>query len=147
MRYLQETAIVSHTEGDFAFLKTDSSSQCGHCDSKSSCGSLSLFNVTPKTDLKVENTLGLIEGDSVVVALPSNRLLLGTLLIYLFPLLSLLLFSVIGRMVGGETVSILAGFGGFFASLIIVKKLISHQSLASKFNPKLLRKVIPLTTV
>ena len=142
MQFAQETAVVSHIEDGYAFLKASASAGCGSCASKTACGNFSLFNETPDSNLKTANTLGLQEGDSVIVSIPSDKLLLGTLLVYLLPLLSLFLFAILGKIIIGETASIVFGVAGLFLALFAVKKIIAHRSVTRQFEPKLLRKII-----
>ena len=146
MQYAQETAIVSHIKDEYAFLKTRGSSGCGGCTLKPTCGSASLFSFTPDTNLKVMNTLGLRAGDSVIVSMSSGKLMLGTVLIYLLPLLALFSFAVIGKMLVGEITSIMSGLGGLFLALFFVKKYIDHRNVALQFEPKMLRKIIQVDT-
>ncbi len=146
MQYVQETAIVSHIKDDYAFLKRNGSSGCGGCTLTSTCGSVSLFSFNPDTNLKVMNTLGLRAGDSVIVNMPSGKLMLGTVLIYLLPLLALFSFAVIGKMLVGEITSIMSGLGGLCLALFFVKKYIDHRNVALQFEPKMLRKIIQVGT-
>lgn len=146
MELAQEAAIVSYTEGEFAYLKTMGSFACGNCSSKSSCSSFSLFNFTPKINLKVENTLDLKEGDQVIVGMAPDKLIVGTVLMYILPLLSLFIFAALGKLLVGEGTSIVAGLGGFFASLLILKSLVSQHVVSKGFEPRLLKKVIQLKT-
>ena len=146
MELAQEAAIVSYTKGEFAYLKTQGSSACGNCSSKSSCSSFSLFNFTPKANLKVPNTLDLKEGDQVIVGMAPEKLIVGTVLIYILPLLSLFVFAAIGKTIAGEGASIIAGLGGFVVSLLFVRNLVSQQNVSKGFEPKLLKKVIQVKT-
>lgn len=147
MELAQEAAIVSYIKGEFAYLKTQASSTCGNCSSKSSCSSFSLFNFTPKANLKVTNTLGLKEGDQVIVGLAPEKLIVGTVLMYILPLLSLFVFAAIGKTLVGEGASIIAGLGGFVASLLFVRSLVSKHNVSKGFEPRLLKKVIQVKTI
>ncbi len=131
-----EKAEVSYIDGEDVFLKTSNKASCGECTSKASCGSVKLFKPVVGNDIiKIKNTLGLNKGDSVVLELPSSTLLLGTFLIYLFPLISLLFFAVLGKFVGGEGFSILSGLAGLAVSLVLVRKYLAQKTVSQKFTP------------
>lgn len=132
----QEIAEVSYTDGDYAFLKTSNKTSCGECPSKASCGSVKLFKPVAKSEvIKIKNTLDLKAGDSVVLALPPSKLLLGTFLVYLFPLFGLMAFAILGKIIGGEGVSILAGLAGLGISLVVVRKYLAKKAVSQQFMP------------
>ena len=145
----QEIAKVVFIEGNYAFLKTQNQNACGECASKSSCGSMKLF--TPKLDdkynIRVENTLDLKAGDSVILELPASKLIQGTWLIYLFPLLSLFVCAGLGKLIGGELLSMSAGLGGLFIALFMVKRFVAQKPVAERFVPKVSRKVLLVDTI
>lgn len=147
MPLTQETAIVSFIKGDHAYLKTNSTSTtCGSCASKSGCANVNFFSSNLKSaySIRVPNHLHLKAGDSVILSMPSNTLLLATLLMYVFPLVLLFVFAGVGKSLGGESISILAGLAGLFAGLLVLKRFTKEQSVAKKFEPEILRKVISL---
>lgn len=146
MQLAQETAIVSFIKDNYAYLKTASTSSCSKCSAQSSCGSLS-FIKRPDSHLRVENTLNLKPGDSVVIGLATDKLLLGSVLMYLLPLFSLFIFAAIGKNIGGELLSIGVGLSGLLGSLLLVKKFVKKSKIANHFKPKLIRKVIGINVV
>lgn len=138
----QEIAEVSYIDGEYVFLKTANQASCGECSSKASCGSVKLFKpLVESEEIKIKNTLDLKEGDSVVLALPPSKLLLGTFLVYLFPLFSLMVFAVLGKIIGGEVISILAGLAGLGISLVLVNKYVAKKVVSQQFTPEILEKV------
>ena len=143
MQYAEETAVVRKVDGEFAFLETQSNGSCGNCSSKSGCSNvLSIFALRPRNKLKVNNILALREGDSVVIAISSNELLLATFLMYLLPLILLFIFSLIAKLFIGESASIIAGFFGLIVGLIWVKRYSQQTDVEKRFQPELIRKVI-----
>jgi len=143
MKFTEETALVIDIDGDFAYLETQNSDSCGNCSSKSGCGSFSvIFTLKPRNKLKIKNTLDLKTGDSVIVAMPSDKLLIATALMYLLPLLSLFLFSFIAKILIGEVASIITGLIGLFVALVLVKLFIENDNVATFFQPKMIRQVI-----
>jgi sigma-E factor negative regulatory protein RseC len=132
----RELAEVSYTDGEYVFLKTLNQSGCGECSSKASCGSVKLFSSVVETEeIKIKNTLGLKEGDSVVLELAPAKLLQGTFLVYLLPLFSLMFFAVLGKIIGGESISIIAGLVGLAVSLFLVSKYLAKKAVSKQFVP------------
>jgi len=140
----QEIAEVSYIDGEYVFLKTSSNkTSCGECPSKASCGSVKFFKPIVDNDIiKIKNTLDLKEGDSVMLALPPSKLLFGTFLIYLLPLFSLIIFAILGKVIAGEGVSIIAGLAGLGLSLFLVKRLLAKTAVSQQFMPSLGPKIL-----
>ena len=148
MQFAEETAIVSQLDGDFVLLETQNNGSCGNCSSKTGCGSVSsIFTFKPRNKLRINNTLGLKQGDSVVVAMAADKLLMATVLMYLTPLFLLFTFSLIAKLLIGETASIAAGLSGLFIGLIWVKRFTQQSTVAKQFEPKLIRKVINIESI
>ena len=148
MQFAEETAIVSSVDGDYVFLETQNSASCGNCSSKSGCGNVSsIFTLKTRNKLKINNTLKLKEGDSVIVALATDKLLKATVIMYLLPILSMFAFSLLAKLFLGETASILMGLTGLFLGILWVKKFTQQSETAQQFQPKLVRKVINVETV
>ena len=141
MQFTQEEAVVDDVGNGYVFLSTNNAS-CKSCSSQSGCSSFSFFSNTPSRSLKVLNTLSLEKGDRVMVELKTEKLVLGTLLVYILPLVSLLVFSILGKFLLGEGFSILFGIAGFVLSLFIIKRIMSNKGLSDQFEPKLLKKII-----
>ncbi|MEH6455751.1 MAG: SoxR reducing system RseC family protein [Cocleimonas sp.] len=147
MQFTEETALVSHVEGNFVFLETQNNGSCGNCSSKTGCGSVSsIFTFKPRNKLKINNTLELEQGDSVIVAMAADKLLMATFLMYLSPLILLFIFSLIAKLLMGETASIVAGLCGLFIGLLLVKQFTQKSAVAEQFQPKLIRKIINIET-
>ncbi len=146
----EETVKVTLIKDGFAYVETSAASACGSCASKSSCGSLNFFSSSqkksPKAGLKVRNTLNLQIGDRAVLALSSEKILLGTFLMYLLPLVSLLLTASIAKSLGGEILSTVVGLMGFIITLIFVKNYLKQQKVSNQFEPTLIRKIINIET-
>lgn len=143
MQFAEEKAVVSNVDGDFVFLQTLSKTSCSNCYLKSGCGQVStIFTLQRNNKLKINNTLNLHEGDSVIVGMAPDKLLIATVLMYLSPLLLLFVFSFIAKILLGEYASIIFGMIGLFSGLLLVKKITQQKSIASSFQPKLIRKII-----
>lgn len=142
----EETVKVTLIKDGYAYVETAKASSCGSCAAKSSCGSLNFFAGRQQSGLKIRNTLNLKTGDSAVIALSSNKLLLGALLLYIFPIITLLVSAALARYFVGETGSIFFGLGGFLLSLLLVRSTLQKQKNINQFEPVLLRKIITVET-
>ncbi len=148
MQFAEETAIVSSVDRDFVFLDTKNSASCSNCSSKSGCGSVSsIFTFKPRNKLRINNTLKLKQGDSVIIAMASDKLLFATVLMYLLPLILMFMFSLLAKIFIGETASIIAGLFGLFSGLFWVKRFTQQSEVAKQFQPRLIRKIINLEVV
>ncbi len=148
MQYAEETGIVSHNDGDYVFVETQNDGSCGNCKSNSGCSNIaSIFMLKPRNKLKINNTLALKKGDSVIVAISSGNLLIATVLMYLLPLILLFVFSLIAKLFIGEGASIVAGAFGLLSGLFGVKRYTQRTDVAAKFQPRLIRKIINVEVV
>lgn len=148
MTFAEEKAVVSYTEGEFAFLETHNNPSCDNCSSKSGCGQVSsIFTFKPKNKLKVNNTFNLKAGDEVIVAMPYDKLLKATFLMYVLPLLLLFMFALIAKLALGEPASMIAGILGLLTGLLLVNKYSQQKIIADQYRPKLIRKIINLEPV
>lgn len=143
----EETAIVAHVSNGYAYLNVQNKQSCKSCSSQNGCSSFAFFDLKISSELKVPNQLGVKAGDTVVVALGSDKLLWATFLVYLFPLLMLLLSALLANHFIGELASIVFGIGGFLFSLIGVKKFIKLDSIGKGFEPVMVTKVVPIQPI
>ena len=143
MQFTQEEAVVNEVEGGFAYLAADNA-DCKSCSSVSGCSSFSFFSNSPNRVLKVSNTMSLEQGDRVIVELKVEKLVLGTFMVYILPLISLLLFAGFGKLFLGEGSSILFGIAGFSLSLLIIKYVMLKKDVSEQFEPKILKKIITI---
>jgi len=145
MNVIEEKALVNDVDGEFIFLERDGFS-CDGCSSSAGCGKKSLdsiFTFKSNSKLKLKNTLGLRKGDAVIISIPSFSVLLSAVLVYLIPIISLFIFSLLAKL-WGEGYSILFGLIGMGASVVLVSKLIEKSTISEQLQPKLIRKVISI---
>ncbi len=145
---IQETAIVSNFKDGYADLIIDRKSACGACSSKSSCSQSSLLNSSSKQKniLRIYSELPLQVGDTVIIGIKSNQLLLATVMMYILPLLVFMIFTVIGKYLGGEHASIFAGLSGLFCGIFFLRKFVVKNKISNQFQPKILNKMIPINS-
>lgn len=140
MPLAEEIATVSFIKDGYAYLKTSSVSACSSCSAKSACGARTISQPSSTYNLRLENKLDLKKGDSVILGMESNRLLLGTVSMYILPLIMLFIFSYIGKILAGELTSILGGVLGLFGGLSIIRFITSKDNITKQFEPKIICK-------
>jgi sigma-E factor negative regulatory protein RseC len=139
---LEECGVVVKVADEFAWIQTSRHSACGHCDSKSSCGTASLSQVLgqKKTEIRVINHLAVRVGDNVVVGLEEQALLRGSLVIYLLPLLCLFATAILAQTwFHSEQLTILSGIIGLAGGLLWVKRITAKMADDVRYQPVILR--------
>jgi sigma-E factor negative regulatory protein RseC len=146
---IEETAIVVSASQGHAWVKTEKNSSCGSCSSGSSCSSknniFSLFGKETNSTQKVANPLYAKPGDKVVIGLQSGDLLKTSLLAYLLPLLTLILFAIVGKSLFAwlgysiESGAMLFGVAGLIAGFSLADKLVKHVANKRQLEPVILR--------
>lgn len=141
MQLAEETAIVSFIEGDYAFLETGRGvASCNKCSARSSCASVTLVKRS-ESHLRIKNSLNLKAGDTVILGLSTDKLLFGTVLIYLLPLFALFVCAAVGKHLGGELYSAIAGICGLFVSLFLIRKFVKQKKVIKQFTPHIIHTV------
>ena len=149
---IEKTAIVISTNQGHAWIKSDDVAACSSCSSSDGCSSSTSFFTGSDKDLgkmQVANPLHAKPGEQVIVGLPSDSLLKSSLLAYLLPLLSLLVFSLLGSEIftwmgtNAELGAILMGIAGLFVGLRFSDTLVQCSDIKEKLQPVILRKYSP----
>ena len=147
---IKETAqVVRQTDGH-VWLQVQRQSSCGKCSLSGGCGTSILanyFNRHPQL-IKLTNSAELNVGQQVVLGMEEGAMLRGSILVYLLPLLSMLLFAIVGQYIGevlqmnAEFSSLILAVVGLYLASLWVGKHINRSSKAPKiFQPKILRKL------
>ena len=145
MSLAEEVATVSFIKGEYAYLKAESASACSSCSAKSGCGAKTATKSDSNYTLRVKNTLNLKQGDSVVLSLEANKLLLGTVIMYILPLIMLFIFAYLGKVGYGEAGSIAGGIIGLLGGLLLIRKILFKDGMAKNFEPTVIYKSSALT--
>ncbi len=147
-KMIEQTAVVVGVEAGYAWvLPNKAANSCGGCSSKASCAPMVLdwkkMKDSPK--MRVLNPLYARPGDSVVVGMQGDALVLYSLLAYLLPLVSLIVFAVLGQELFAlsnsprEAGAILGGVAGLVAGLKIANVVASYSTRHADFHPVILR--------
>lgn len=95
---LKERAVVISYQAGIAKVKCQSQTACGSCAAKSTCGSAALaeLNGTDRAHFfDVETITPVKAGQIIEIGLMERSLIFSSLLVYFFPLLTLLLSTLI----------------------------------------------------
>ena len=147
---IEETARVVDIEGDQLVLQAQTKTACNACEVKQGCGTSVLSKVVGRkfTRFHATNTVNADIGDEVVVGMHEDAMLMGSVLVYLLPLLTLIIGAVVADSLIDSAVEsrdlyiILSGVAGFFAMLAVSRLFLSTGRSHQRLSPVVLRKNI-----
>jgi len=147
---IEETAIVVRTEGHTVWLESGGGSAgCGECQSKSACGQTvfsELFGVD-SAQFKAESKELLKEGDRVLLGIDERALVRGSLLVYMFPLLIMILAASIAAWlstllsISHEGLIIAGGLSGLYLGYRFARKRAAILTKIKSFQPIILKQL------
>ena len=145
---IEKTAIVISTNQGSAWVKADDVDSCSSCSSSGACSNINILSRSDDLSdkMQVANPFHAKPGDHVIVGLPSDGLLKSSLLAYLLPLFSLIVFSLLGSEVflylgsNAELGATLMGVAGLFVGLRFSNTLAQCSDLKEKLQPVIIRK-------
>ncbi len=147
---IEETAVVVKCEGEFAWVETQRKNACGHCSVNKSCGTGTIAKIwgqKPSPRMKAINEAHASEGETVLVGLQEGALVQGSLIIYLMPIVSMILFAIFGKymapqwQLAPETTSILFAVIGFVFAGILIKIYSRQISADARYQPIVLKRL------
>lgn len=140
---IEETAIVIDVNEQQVLLQTQRKSACHSCSVKSGCGTSVLSKVVGKRSSRftVEKKFDVESGDSVIIAIDENALVQGSLLIYLFPLVFMMLAGITAEyLFATELMTILFVVLSFVCAMFFVRFVISVSTLKKSVQPHIVRR-------
>lgn len=152
---IEEQAVVVSADEDFVQVEARSMGGCGACQHATSCGTgliSSLFG-RRTTSLRIKNTLHAEPGDMVTVGLNRLAMVIGSLMIYLVPLLMLLTGAMLGEWLAtrvapgyAELFSITSGLVFAVIAFLFSRRVLNSATMARMFQPVLLQRDAPAAT-
>lgn len=147
---IEEQVQVIEIAGNQIVLQGETQSACGSCSANKGCGTSVLSKVVGRkfTRFQVDNNINAEVGDTVVVGIPEDALLKGSLVMYVVPIFGMLLLALLADHFLLATASyrdlIIAANGilGLLIGSLGARWFFQHQSNAQTFTPVVLRKVI-----
>jgi len=148
---IEQHARVQQVENGYALLEITRQSTCGGCEQGSNCGTALFgryFGQRAAT-LRVQDSIGLQANDEVLVGLPEQAMLNGSLRLYALPLFTFLMGSILASQWAANAAdrdiySIAGGVMGLSCGLLF--NLIQSQRNSSN-GLKLIRKITHSTAV
>ena len=143
---IEEEAVVVGLEGERIWVEKAESSGCGSC--RQACASAVVAEHVGKRPIRlaVVSPIALQTGDRVVVGVPEDAVVVGSLVLYLVPLLGLLAGSILGKVLGAsllpgfaDPAAILGGLAGFAGTLVWLRTTPALSDRAPQ--PVVLRKL------
>lgn len=152
---IEEQAQVVAIKGNSLLLEAQTQSACGSCSASKGCGTSLLSKVIGRkfTQFQAENSVDAAIGDTVVVGIPEEALLKGSLVMYVTPIMAMVLFALLPDLLLSEyfltqsaqfrdlMIALTAIIGLIFGSLLS-RWYFQRRSSVKFFSPVILRKVI-----
>lgn len=148
---IEETAIVTKCDGEFAWVEAQRQSTCSSCGANKACGTGVLSKVVGRkiSRMKALNPIDARPGETVVVGLNEAALLKGSLAVYLMPLLFMLAFAVTGKLLAaqmlwsGEAPVVLFAVIGLGVAAIWLRRFTRRIEQDRRYQAVLLRRAAP----
>ena len=140
---IEEKAIVVSSNAQYAWVSPMESGKCSGCPSSSTCSTSFLSSILKNKSqrtIRVDNLDDVSAGEHVIVGIHPVNLLLSSVLAYLFPILCLILFALIGKWLFDETASILLGLSGLGFGFYAANRAAANVSVCGKLEPVMLGK-------
>ncbi|NLD38002.1 MAG: SoxR reducing system RseC family protein [Desulfatiglans sp.] len=137
---ISEQGLVERIKRGSALIKVVKSSACNHCTSKDSCS-------VPEKNMVIEvkNSLNAEVGDLVEVSVPEGTFIALSLMIYIFPVASLMAGAFMGNYLSTllhtdpSLTAIITGAIFLFISFIILKLIDRRKDTRDKYIPHMTR--------
>ena len=155
---IKENALVTKIDEDdirFVWIQTQRKSSCGSCSAKSSCGSQVLSKIIGKrsNEIKILNTKNARVGDTISLGIDESSLLVGSVYLYLIPILFMIIMSSIATFIAMklilnqqliDTCSIIFAILGFILGQYYTRiKIKSNLDLKQCGSAKMIKIIIP----
>lgn len=149
---IETEGTVVAVEAGRAWVEANRRSACGHCESSGACGTSLLANTfgNRPTRIEVDNSIGARTGDRVILGLPERGMLIGSFLLYLFPLAGLFAGVLLGQHLGlqlaagsVEPWAVSGGLLGLMTALGLLRVLVIPGCESGRFRPVMVRRLAP----
>jgi len=137
---LKESGLVTHIEGNFAWVNTANKLSCSSCQVESTCGNgmLEKYLAGKVFVSKIKNDLNAQIGDRVEIAIPVASVTRASLIAYTVPLMALIFGALLGQyLFNSEGRTIVMSVLGLFAGLIITHFYNQKIANSERYMPKM----------
>lgn len=147
---IEEQAQVIDVKGNTLILQAQTQSACGNCAASKGCGTSLLSKVVGRkfTRIQADNSVNANIGDTVVVAIPEDAMLKGSLVMYLFPVLGMFVIALLAdylltpALQYRDLVIAVTAFAGLVGGALLARGYFAGSASAHLFTPVVLRKII-----
>ncbi len=142
---IEETGRVVAVEDSTLWVETIRKASCDSCAAQKGCGHSVLAKLGDgKNHVRVlnpsSNSHSFTVGDDVVIGVPEDVVVIGSMIAYLLPLISLLAFSVAGQLLlSSEGYTILFGMFGLALGFAVVRWHFLIKRDDARFQPSVIR--------
>lgn len=149
---IEEQASVVAIEDGRIWVETQRKSTCNQCSANTSCGISLLGRMLGirRNRIPVLNPhdTAVSPGDTVIIGIPEQALVKGSLAVYLLPLAALFIFAYLGETLAGQLsmrhadlVAMLFGVTGLIAGFAWVRRFSRVISVDGNYQPVLVRRL------
>ncbi len=146
MNMIKETGRVVAIETDCLWVETIRQSTCNSCSVQKGCGHGMLNKMAPgrlnhmRVLLRDQPSSHFSVDDEVEISIPEQVLVTGAMLVYLLPLVTLLMGTILASQFWqGDLPAFLGAVGGFMLGLVVVK----YHAVSNHNNMDLQPVVLP----
>jgi len=147
---IEEQAQVVELRGDQLVLQAQTKSSCGSCAASKGCGTSVLSKVVGRkfTRFHVDNSVDAEVGDTVVVGISEDALLKGSLVMYIIPIMSMLVFALVADQLldtfteNRDLLIAASGILGLVAGSLLSRWYFQRHTSVQRFRPVVLRKIV-----
>lgn len=122
--------------------KVDRKGACEACQLKSACGQKLISQASSKSciEFEMENSIGAQKGDLVEIGIPEKALIQASLIMYVLPLLTMMVFAICADALISESEFVISLVGLFGLALgFYLVRFISSTLGKSNFEPNTIR--------
>lgn len=146
---IEEKAQVIEVKGDTLVLQAQRQSACGSCSANRGCGTSVLSKVVGQkfTRFQADNNINARVGDTVIVAIPEDALVKGSLVMYMVPVLAMFVTGLLADHLLEPTLPYrdffiaMTSFSGLAGGAFLARKYFSSHASAHTYTPVVLRKI------
>ena len=142
---IEETGKVVAVEENTLWVETIRKASCDSCAAQKGCGHSMLAKLGDgKNHVRVLNPSSdkppFAIGDDVIIGVPEDVVVIGSMIAYLLPLICLVMFSVAGQLLlGSEGYTILFGMFGLALGFVVVRWHFLVKRDDARFQPSVIR--------
>jgi len=119
-----------------ALVKVLTKGECSSCASKEGCGISLIADKNNLIEVKYNEEIKV--GDKVYIMIDSGNRIISSLLLFVFPIISLIIFYLIGNyLFKKEVLSILSSFIGLIISFLALYILTKYNKKFQNFKPSI----------